>query len=98
MIGTKDRVSLEGDKLGVLSHSRRWMMTPNPRGRDRESGRCSTTSRPKSDAVTVAVTVQRLRRNAGVTAQQSAATSFSAGAVETGNRVADEQADRFGSR
>jgi hypothetical protein len=52
------------------------MVTPNPRGHDRESGRCSTTSRPKSDAVTPPVTVQRLRRNAGVTAQPSAATPF----------------------
>ena len=32
--------------------------------------------RPKSDAVTPPVTVQRLRRNAGVTAQPSAATPF----------------------
>ena len=38
--------------------------------------RCSTTFRPKSDAVTAPVTVQRLRRNAGVTAQPSAATPF----------------------
>jgi hypothetical protein len=38
-------------------------------GRDRESRRCSTTFRLKSDAVTTPVTVRRLRRNAGVTAQ-----------------------------
>ena len=38
--------------------------------------RCSTTFRPKSEAVTAPVTVQRLHRNAGVTAQPSAATPF----------------------
>jgi hypothetical protein len=63
---------------------RRWMVTPNPRGRDRESSRCGTTSRPKSDAVTAHVTLQRLRRN-----------TVSAGAVETGmmNRPIANQPD-----
>jgi hypothetical protein len=52
------------------------MVTPNPQGRDRQSSRCSTISRPKSDGVTAKVTVSRLRRDAGVTAQPSAATPF----------------------
>jgi hypothetical protein len=42
------------------------------------------------------MTVQRLRRNTGVTARPSVQHRFSR-CVETGNRVADEQADRFGS-
>ena len=52
------------------------MVTPNPQGRDRQSRRCSTISGPKSDGVTAKVTVSRLRRDAGVTAQPSAATPF----------------------
>jgi hypothetical protein len=51
------------------------MVTPNPRGRDRQSSRALlpdrrvTPSRPCDG-------VQRSRRNAGVTAQSSAATPF----------------------
>ena len=39
----------------------------------------------------------RLRRNAGVTAQSNGCNAVSAGAVETGDRIANETADSLGS-
>jgi hypothetical protein len=58
------------------------MVTPNPQGRDRQSTRCSTISRPKSDASRPCdgVTVAPQRRCDGATER---CNTVSAGAVET---------------
>ena len=58
------------------------MVTPNPQGRDRQSTRCSTISRPKSDASRPCdgVTVAPQRRCDGATERGN---TVSASAVET---------------
>jgi hypothetical protein len=56
----ENRVFLEGDKLEVAVNSSRWVVTHLPAGPARLSGRYSTTSVTKSDAVTTpAVAPQR---------------------------------------
>jgi hypothetical protein len=66
--------------------------------------RCITTLGPKNDAVTASAVAAQRRRYAATLGQScrcdgatERCNTVSAGEVEAGNRVADEQADRFNS-
>jgi hypothetical protein len=61
------------------------------------SGRRVTPSRPLPLRRNAAVTVRQLGRYAGVTAQPTGCNTVSAGAVKTGDRIANETADSLRS-
>jgi hypothetical protein len=96
--GMADRkVGLELERDGVAGAHRPAKPRPRRPGAALLSDRRVTPSRLPRLRRNAGVTVQQLGRHAGVTAQPNGCNTVSAGAVKTGDRIANETADSLRS-